>query len=97
MGGLIPETLLRNLLPPPYIGRLTFRGTIPPSELTIVSPKLCITRPGSYGSRNWLLETEVTIPSRERSEAKWKRRYVEEPKAVEEEAPCITVCDIQIA
>ncbi|KIM47871.1 hypothetical protein M413DRAFT_211893 [Hebeloma cylindrosporum] len=87
-----------HLLPPPYLGRLTFRGTIPPSENTIVSPKLCITRPGSYGSRNWSLETEVIIPSGgERGEPSRKRRYSEEPKAIEEEAPCITVCDIQMA
>lgn len=88
---------LRNLLPPPYLGRLTFRGTIPPSESITVSPKLCIIRPGSYGSRNWSLETEVTIPSVKRGEANRKRRYFEEPKAIEEEAPCITVCDIQMA
>ena len=62
-----------------------------------MSPKLCIIRPGSYGSRNWSLETEVTIPSVKRGEANRKRRYFEEPKAIEEEALCITVCDIQMA
>ncbi|KAF8078759.1 ER-golgi trafficking TRAPP I complex 85 kDa subunit-domain-containing protein [Lyophyllum atratum] len=48
-----------NLLPPPYTGRLTFRGTLDPLQTTTIQPDLWITRPGTYGLSGWSLETEV--------------------------------------
>ncbi|KAF8973873.1 ER-golgi trafficking TRAPP I complex 85 kDa subunit-domain-containing protein [Flammula alnicola] len=83
-----------NLLPPPYLGRLTFRGTIPPSETTTIHPKLWVTRPGAYDLGGWTLETEVSIPSRGTGQSVRKRRYLQEPPAGEE-AACVIVCDSQ--
>ncbi|RDB28485.1 Transport protein particle subunit trs85-1 [Hypsizygus marmoreus] len=46
-------------LPPPYTGRLTFRGGLHASQSTTIRANLWITRPGTYGLRGWSLETEV--------------------------------------
>ncbi|KAF8167761.1 ER-golgi trafficking TRAPP I complex 85 kDa subunit-domain-containing protein [Crassisporium funariophilum] len=81
-----------NLLPLPYLGRLTFRGVIPPSQSATLHPKLWITRPGAYGLGGWTLETEIdTSTSDDPIRSSRKRRYLQEPPLVE--GACLIVCD----
>lgn len=82
----------RDLLPPPYLGRLTFRGTIPPSGTVIVEPKLWVTRPGTYGLGGWTLETEISIPSLENEGSGRIQRYLQEP-STQQEGFCVVVCN----
>ena len=49
----------RQIQPPPYSGRLTFRGRLEPCQSTTITPSLWITRPGTYSLGNWKAETEV--------------------------------------
>ena len=49
----------RPIQPPPYSGRLTFRGRLEPCQSTTITPSLWITRPGTYSLGNWKAETEV--------------------------------------
>ncbi|KDQ30937.1 hypothetical protein PLEOSDRAFT_1027421, partial [Pleurotus ostreatus PC15] len=46
-------------MPPPYYGRMTFRGTLQPTEQRSVQARVCISRPGTYSLGGWHLETEV--------------------------------------
>ncbi|KJA29295.1 hypothetical protein HYPSUDRAFT_176107 [Hypholoma sublateritium FD-334 SS-4] len=80
-------------LPPPYLGRLTFRGTISPSELVNVQPHLWITRPGSYSLSGWSLETEISIPSRNGDSNGRIKRYLQEPST--EDIISVLVCNTQ--
>ncbi|KAL1737123.1 ER-golgi trafficking TRAPP I complex 85 kDa subunit-domain-containing protein [Schizophyllum commune] len=48
-----------QIQPPPYSGRLTFRGRLEPCQSTTITPSLWITRPGTYSLGNWKAETEV--------------------------------------
>ncbi|KAF8898889.1 ER-golgi trafficking TRAPP I complex 85 kDa subunit-domain-containing protein [Infundibulicybe gibba] len=83
-----------NLLPPPFFGRMTFRGTLDPCQITTVLPKLWITRPGSYGLSGWRLETEVCDPaSSQMGKSPIRQRYLQEPKP--RARACITVCDVR--
>ncbi|KDR85341.1 hypothetical protein GALMADRAFT_234163 [Galerina marginata CBS 339.88] len=83
------SSLSTNLHPPPYLGRITFRGTISPSETTAIHPKLWVTRPGAYGLGGWTLETEICSPT---GQAIKSRRYLQGP-SLSEEGACIVVCD----
>ncbi|PPQ67072.1 hypothetical protein CVT25_005673 [Psilocybe cyanescens] len=80
-----------NLLPPPYFGRMTFRGTIAPSEFTTVHPKLWVTKPGAYSLNGWVLETEISVPVADANEETKKRRYLLEPPMNEE--ACVVIRD----
>ncbi|KAF9527818.1 ER-golgi trafficking TRAPP I complex 85 kDa subunit-domain-containing protein [Crepidotus variabilis] len=50
----------RDFQPPSYSGRLTFRGTIHPSQHILVYPKLWVSRPGIYSLSGWSLKTEIS-------------------------------------
>lgn len=84
-----------NRLPPPYSGRLTFRGTLAPSEVTYIRPKLWIVRPGVYSLDSWRLETEVleTPTPNPQEDVRIRCRYLQEPTAGN--GSHITVCDVQ--
>ncbi|KAG6818052.1 hypothetical protein H0H87_009207 [Tephrocybe sp. NHM501043] len=84
-----------SLLPPPYIGRLTFRGTLDPAKSTIIKPDLWITRAGSYGSGRWSLETEVVEDIAGRGPDHVLHRYRQE--SLPEDGTSLTVRDIPIA
>ncbi|KAH7928488.1 hypothetical protein BV22DRAFT_1082749 [Leucogyrophana mollusca] len=76
-------SLSSNHLRPRYAGRLTFRGTLKPSEAISIPSKIWITRPGIYALNGWRLETEVgeVRPSQD-GEATWRTRhlYLQEPR-----------------
>ncbi|KAG7450664.1 uncharacterized protein BT62DRAFT_927934 [Guyanagaster necrorhizus] len=44
---------------PCYSGRLSFRGTLNPTELITIHPKVWVTRPGLYDLDAWRLEVKV--------------------------------------
>ncbi|KAG5647603.1 hypothetical protein DXG03_008956 [Asterophora parasitica] len=71
-----------DLLPPPYTGRLTYRGTLDPSRTITLRPELWITRPGTYGLGGWTLETEVleTSSSPDEIEGRIRHRYKQESR-----------------
>ncbi|KAH9486608.1 hypothetical protein JR316_0000673 [Psilocybe cubensis] len=79
-----------NLLPPPYSGRMTFRGTIAPSEIVTIYPKLWVTKPGAYSLNGWSLETEIN-GSDPNSNTR-KRAYLLEPSKKDEEQ-CVIISD----
>ncbi|TFK36848.1 ER-golgi trafficking TRAPP I complex 85 kDa subunit-domain-containing protein [Crucibulum laeve] len=85
----------RNSISPPYSGRLTFRGSIPPSESIAIESKLWITRPGTYTLGEWLLETEVEDDSRIASVPPKRRRYLQESRPTDNAS--IIVCDPRIS
>ncbi|KAF4623241.1 hypothetical protein D9613_002112 [Agrocybe pediades] len=78
-----------NLLNPPYAGRMTFRGSIPPSGTAIVHPKLWVTRPGAYSLGGWVLETKISEEGQNGQQLN-VRRYVQQPSPSEEGA-CVVV------
>ncbi|KII93831.1 hypothetical protein PLICRDRAFT_36073 [Plicaturopsis crispa FD-325 SS-3] len=78
-----------DILPPRYCGRLTFRGTLQPSEVAIVHPELWITRPGTYALGGWRLETEVG----EHSEV-WRTRHRYAQASSPNDRSSVTVSDI---
>ncbi|KAJ7092588.1 ER-golgi trafficking TRAPP I complex 85 kDa subunit-domain-containing protein [Mycena epipterygia] len=67
-----------DLLPPAYTGRLTFRGTLKPLELTRITPKIWVVCPGTYALSGWRLETEVLETSIGGDDARVRHRYQEE-------------------
>lgn len=85
----------RHLLPPQYSGRLTFRGTLLPSQMVTVRPKLWITRPGTYSLSGWRVETEVEEGTSSTAPGVWqtRQRYSQSPP--EGNLSCVTVYDIQ--
>lgn len=80
----------RNLLPPQYTGRLTFRGILKPTEEISLVPKIWVTRPGTYAIRGWTLEVEVGEVDVGDS---WRtrQRYVQGPSA--HDHACVTVIE----
>ncbi|KAF9010359.1 hypothetical protein BDZ89DRAFT_996309 [Hymenopellis radicata] len=58
-----------------YGGRLTFRGTLKPTEQSTISPRVWISRAGSYEVGSWQLEVNVHEPS---DETRIRHRYVQE-------------------
>lgn len=93
IASLITDSENSRYLSPPYLGRLTFRGTISPSELVTVQPHLWITRPGSYSLSGWSLETEISIPSRNGDSNGRTKRYLQKPSA--ENIISVLVCNTQ--
>ncbi|GLB36017.1 putative ER-Golgi trafficking TRAPP I complex 85 kDa subunit [Lyophyllum shimeji] len=89
-----PNSATLTRLPPPYTGRLTFRGILGPAQTTIVRPELWITRPGTYGLGGWSLETYVLERSSLANgvEARVRRRYQQESPL--EDRSSLVVCDI---
>jgi len=87
--------VLRNLLPPPYTGRLTFRGTLDPSQATAIQPDLWITRPGTYDLGGWSLETEVLETSSSTSERDGRVRHRYKQGSSTEDKSSLVVCDIR--
>ncbi|KAF9475629.1 hypothetical protein BDN70DRAFT_883515 [Pholiota conissans] len=83
-----------DFLPPPYLGRLTFRGTIPPSGTVTVQPRLWITRPGTYSLGGWTLETAICIPPSQDVQSSRARHYLQEP-STEQERVCAVVHNFQ--
>ncbi|KAJ6621602.1 ER-golgi trafficking TRAPP I complex 85 kDa subunit-domain-containing protein [Mycena sp. CBHHK59/15] len=84
-----------DLLPPAYTGRLTFRGTLQPSEFLTISPKIWVVCPGTYALSGWRLETEVLEVSSLKADAEIRHRYLEEPSLAS--IVSITVSDTQIS
>ncbi|KNZ75648.1 hypothetical protein J132_02422 [Termitomyces sp. J132] len=83
-----------SLLPPPYIGRLTFRGLLGPSDSAVIQPGLWITRPGTYGFGRWSLETEVLESSETAGENcdRVRHRYTQE--SLPEDGSSFTVSEL---
>ncbi len=79
--------LSRDLAPPSWIGRLTFRGTLEPMQHTVLKPTLLATGPDTYALDGWQLEVEVG----QRTDQGWRTiyRYLEKPSRVHR--PCVTV------
>ncbi|TRM66415.1 ER-golgi trafficking TRAPP I complex 85 kDa subunit-domain-containing protein [Schizophyllum amplum] len=87
---------LAQIQPPPYTGRLTFRGRLEPCQRTNVTPSLWITRPGTYSLGHWRAETEVfeqenDVPSTDGVPAV-RHRYLQTPAP--EDDVCFTVSDV---
>lgn|SRR6266702_3028409 len=79
--------LSRDLAPPSWIGRLTFRGTLEPMQHTVLKPTLLATGPDTYALDGWQLEVEVG----QRTDQGWRTiyRYLEKPSR--DHRPCVTV------
>ena len=105
--GLRPLHFCRELLPPPYSGRLIHRHVLGPSQAVTVQAKLWATRPGCYALDAWTVETEVGEPfpaaadgstaaaSAASPPPRWRSRglrYVQGPRAGER--PCVTIVDV---
>jgi hypothetical protein len=77
----------RDLAPPSWIGRLTFRGTLEPMQHTILKPTLLATGPDTYALDGWQLEVEVG----QRTDRGWQTlyRYLEKPSR--DHRPCVIV------
>ncbi|KAF8634497.1 hypothetical protein AX15_000933 [Amanita polypyramis BW_CC] len=80
---------LSNLVPT-YTGRTTFRGTLKPSQSTVVKPKLWLAQPGTYVVDEWDLTTEV-FQSVETEEVPL-RRYNRRPSP--QEIISLTISDV---
>lgn len=78
---------LKDLAPPSWIGRLTFRGTLEPMQHTILKPTLLATAPDTYALDGWQLEVEVG----QRTDQGWQTlyRYLEKPSR--DHRPCVIV------
>ncbi|KAF7306800.1 hypothetical protein MIND_00471700 [Mycena indigotica] len=63
-----------DVLPPAYVGRVTYRGTIGPLECIKITPKIWVTCPGTYALSGWRLETEVL-----EGQESVRHRYAEQP------------------
>ncbi|KAI0932025.1 hypothetical protein AcV5_004630 [Taiwanofungus camphoratus] len=95
-----------ELLPPHYVGRLTHRSILGPTETVTFRVELLSTRPGSYAIDGWTLNTEVgeampvestgrTSAVASKTAAGWQSAglcYVQGPSAADRH--CITVLDI---
>jgi hypothetical protein len=79
--------LSRDLAPPSWIGRLTFRGTLEPMQHTLLKPTLLATGPDTYALDGWQLEVEVG----QRTDQGWQTiyRYLETPSR--DHRPCVIV------
>ncbi|KAF9056514.1 ER-golgi trafficking TRAPP I complex 85 kDa subunit-domain-containing protein [Panaeolus papilionaceus] len=86
------ETTSGSLLAPPYKGRLTFHGTLDPSQIVTLTPKIWIRRPGAYALGGWILETEI-IPDSSARSTKPIRHIQESPP--DTELACIIISDNQ--
>jgi hypothetical protein len=78
---------LKDLAPPSWIGRLTFRGTLEPMQHTLLKPTLLATGPDTYALDDWQLEVEVGL----RTDQGWQTiyRYLERPSR--DHRPCVIV------
>lgn len=83
----VVSLLSRDLTPPSWIGRLTFRGTLEPMQHTTLKPTLLATGPDTYALDGWQLEVEVG----QRTDQGWQTiyRYLEKPPR--DHRPCVTV------
>ena len=81
-----------NLLPPRYVGKLTIRGTLYPSQLTAVETRIRIDRPGTYALSGWQVET-VVGEAHDQSSWRTRHRYVQGPPS--DHHPCMVVKDIR--
>lgn len=77
----------RDLAPPSWIGRLTFRGTLEPMQHVTLTPTLLVTGPDTYALEGWQLEVEVG----QKTGQSWRTiyRYLEKPPRAHR--PCVTV------
>lgn len=77
----------RDLAPPSWIGRLTFRGTLEPMQHVTLTPTLLVTGPDTYALECWQLEVEVG----QKIDQSWRSiyRYLEKPSKAHR--PCVTV------
>ncbi|KZP10535.1 hypothetical protein FIBSPDRAFT_1051266 [Athelia psychrophila] len=80
-----------DLLPPPYSGRLTFRGALEPMQSITLLPTVWITRPGTYSLAGWRLETEVGEVN-DGGAWRTRQRFVQGPPAGD--SSCISVSNI---
>jgi hypothetical protein len=79
-----------DLAPPSWIGRLTFRGTLEPTQHVILTPTLLVTGPDTYALEGWQLDVEVG----QQADQGWRTiyRYLEKPSRTYR--PCVTVVAI---
>ncbi|KAL1748561.1 ER-golgi trafficking TRAPP I complex 85 kDa subunit-domain-containing protein [Schizophyllum fasciatum] len=81
--------------PPPYSGRLTFRGRLEPCQSATITPSLWITRPGTYSLGHWKAETEVFEQTETGPSADIVRhRYTQVPAAGEDDV-YVSVSDVR--
>lgn len=80
----------RDLAPPSWIGRLTFRGTLEPMQHVTLTPTLLVAGPDTYALECWQLEVEVG----QKTDQSWRTiyRYLEKPSKAHR--PCVTVVAI---
>jgi len=80
----------KDLAPPTWIGRLTFRGILEPMQHVTLAPTLLVTRPDTYALEGWQLEVEVG----QKTGQSWRTvyRYLERPPTAHQ--PCVTVVAI---
>jgi len=89
----------RNLLPPPYSGRLTFRGTLEPTGVLILEAKLWANQAGAYGLDSWVAETELCPREGNAQTAVdrvGKRRYRQEAAVGKQGPTCVFVSDRRV-
>ncbi|KAK7694801.1 hypothetical protein QCA50_001989 [Cerrena zonata] len=83
----------RESLPPRYVGKLTFRGELPPTESHTVQVKLQALTPGSYTLNGWRVETLVgELPDEASDSTSWRirQRYEQGPPKI---VGCVTIVD----
>lgn len=81
-----------DMLSPPYIGQLTFRGEIAPLQVVTVHPKLWVSRPGTYSLGGWSLETKISTEQANSSTQNSRiRRYLQEHSP--EDKACVVICE----
>ncbi|KAH7885908.1 ER-golgi trafficking TRAPP I complex 85 kDa subunit-domain-containing protein, partial [Phlebopus sp. FC_14] len=84
-----------KLLLPRYAGRLTIRGTLQPSQSTLVHTSVWVSHPGTYGLTGWQVETDVgELLPRSDGLPTWhtRQRYAQGPPA--DHRPCLTVSSV---
>jgi trafficking protein particle complex subunit 8 len=77
----------RDLIPPSWIGRLTFRGTLEPMQHVILTPTLLVTGPNTYALEGWQLGVEVG----QQTDQGWRTFYHYLEKPPKTHRPCVTV------
>ncbi|KAI0307705.1 ER-golgi trafficking TRAPP I complex 85 kDa subunit-domain-containing protein [Multifurca ochricompacta] len=77
----------KDLAPPSWIGRLTFRGVLEPMQHVTLRPTLHVTSPDTYALDCWQLEVEVG----QRTDQGWRTIYRYLEKASQGHRPCVTV------
>ncbi|KAL4266576.1 ER-golgi trafficking TRAPP I complex 85 kDa subunit-domain-containing protein [Pleurotus pulmonarius] len=82
---------LTTRMPPPYYGRMTFRGTLQPTEQCSVQARVRVSRPGTYSLGGWRLETEVLELDNSDTPPRVRHQYLQECPATY--GPCMTVSD----